>query len=74
VPIRRYIPQGVEFDPQAIDAMDEAFESAWRIIETARLTATKDVLAEKIISAAGRGVLDPESLRDAALSSLGLHR
>jgi hypothetical protein len=72
--IRRFIPQGVEFDLQTINAMDQAFDSAWRIIENARLVATKEVLAEKIMATATAGMRDPESLRDEALRSLGLHR
>jgi hypothetical protein len=54
--------------------MGQAFDSAWRIVEHARLVTTKQAVAEKIIAAAATGEQDPELLRDSALSALGLHR
>jgi hypothetical protein len=72
--IHSYLPKGVVFDAQALDAMSEALESAWRIIQFAGLGTGREALAAKIISRALNGERDPEVLRDAALSEVGIHR
>lgn len=72
--IRRFLPKGVAFAPQVERAMGEAFESAWRVIQHAGLSTGKEALAAKIITAAAKGEQDAETLRDLALSELGVHR
>ncbi|MPZ39095.1 MAG: hypothetical protein GEU95_13755 [Rhizobiales bacterium] len=74
MPIRPFLPQGVVFDLPAQNAMSEALDSAWRIIQNAGLSTGREALAAKIIARALKGERDPEALRDAALSELGVHR
>ena len=74
MPIRPFLPATAAFDTQEIRAMDDALESAWRVIQHAGLNFSKEVLAAKIIAAAKRGERNQQSLRDAALKELGLHR
>jgi hypothetical protein len=73
MPIRQFL-QGTSFEPEAVEAMGEAFDSAWRVVRHSRIPTTQQALAEKIIAAAARGERDPERLRDIALRDFGLHR
>jgi hypothetical protein len=72
--ITRFLPSGATFDSQTTLSMNEAFESAWRVIQYAGLNIGQEVLASKIIAIAGRGERDAERIRDAAFRELGLHR
>ena len=59
------------FEPEAIEAMGEAFEAALKELHDAsHLEGVRDLIAKKIIASASKGELDPVRLRAAALSGL----
>ena len=63
MPIRKFIP-GSSFDPEAIERMVTAFESARTALN---LDDPNDPLVEtvakKIISLASQGIIDPDEIR-----------
>ena len=65
---------GAIFEPDVVRAMDDAFDSACRIVRAADNLVTQEGLAEKIIAAAANGERDRERLRDIALRAYGIHR
>ncbi len=68
MPIDPSLEQGV-FEPDAIEAMGEAFEAACKELhDIGELPMVRKVLAQQIIAAARRGELDQVRLRTAALS------
>jgi hypothetical protein len=62
VPIHSLLQPGV-FDPEAIVAMSEALDAACQ----SQPEAMREVIAQRIISAATFGERDPARLREAAL-------
>jgi hypothetical protein len=57
-----------EFDPEALAAMVEAFDAAYKALNDAgQPKIVLDVIAERIIEAARRGERDPVRLVKAAL-------
>jgi hypothetical protein len=62
------------FDIEIIRAMDEAFESARRVLRASDHKASDQAIAEKIIVAAANGERDSAHLRDIALRGYGIHR
>jgi len=73
MPITPYL-RGAVFDPEAIKAMAQAFDSAWRVVQSSNLGVTKKRIAEKIVDAASAGERDPDRIRDLALRDFGIHR
>ena len=56
------------FDPEAIAAMNEAFDAACKELgDTGQPEAAREVIAGRIIAAARLGERDPVRLREAAL-------
>ena len=68
--IRSLVKPGV-FDPEALAALDEAFDAACKALDdTGQPKIVREVIAQRIIQAAGRGERDPVRLVKAALSWL----
>jgi hypothetical protein len=68
MPIRTFIQPGA-FDPEAIAAMNEAFNAACeKLSDSDQPEVTREVVATRIIAAARRGERDPARLLEAALS------
>src|SRR5262249_40225866 len=65
-PRRHSSMQPGAFEPEAIAAMSEAFESALKELQDTG-HAAREVIAGRIISAARTGERDPARLREAAL-------
>jgi|GEM_PF-939559 len=71
------IAQGA-FDPESIRVLETAFQAAWKTVNSSgcdlavegRAAATREVLAERIIEMAERGVRDPRRLVEHALAHL----
>ncbi len=60
------------FDPEAIAVMSEAFDAACKELnDTGQPQIVLEVIAERIIAAAGIGERDPLRLREAALLGFG---
>ncbi len=63
------------FDPEATQAMGEAFEAACRHIpDTGQAATTRELIARRIIENAKGGERDPARLCEAALIDVGLRR
>ena len=59
------------FEPEAIEAMGEAFEAALKDLHDASPPeGVRELIARRIIAYASKGELDPVRLRAAALSGL----
>ncbi len=75
MPIRPYL-KGVDvaaFDADAVRAMCDAFEGACRALRsTLNREPVRRILAKRIIALAAYGERDPDRLRAAALTGLGL--
>jgi hypothetical protein len=56
------------FEPEAITAMSEAFETACQLHATGQHEVVREVIARRIIIAARFGERDPARLREAALA------
>jgi hypothetical protein len=68
VPIDSSLEDGV-FEPEATEAMGEAFEAACtELQDVGRRKMVRKIVAQRIITAARTGELDPVRLRTAALS------
>jgi hypothetical protein len=70
MPIRPFIQPGA-FEPEAIEAMSEAFEAAMNELQDGGGDVTRELVARRIIAAARFGERDPVRLRAAALRGLG---
>jgi hypothetical protein len=68
MPIHLFIQPGA-FEPEAIEAMSEAFESALKELQDTG-DVMREVVARRIIAAATLGERDPARLREAALTGL----
>jgi hypothetical protein len=68
MPIHLFIQPGA-FEPEAIEAMSEAFESAVKELQDTG-DVMREVVARRIIAAATLGERDPARLREAALTGL----
>ena len=63
MPIRKFIP-GSSFDPEAIERMVTAFESARTVLNLDDLNdPLVETIAKKIISLASQGITDPGEIR-----------
>ena len=72
VTINPFTEQGA-FAPEATAAMGEAFDAACEELrDVGQLQMVRKLLAQRIISAARKGELDPVHLRAAALNGLPL--
>ncbi|MFZ1990913.1 MAG: hypothetical protein WAW96_14210 [Alphaproteobacteria bacterium] len=65
------------YDPQTLALLTQAFEEAWREVQTCHsgrtaddLVTTRKMMALKIMTAANKGELDPERLRLLALRAV----
>jgi hypothetical protein len=68
MPIDPFIQPGA-FEPEAIAAMSEAFEAACKELDDfGQPRVAREVIARRIIAAAGFGERDPVRLRQAALA------
>jgi hypothetical protein len=68
MPIDHSLEQGV-FVPEATAAMGQAFEAACKELhDVGGLPMVRKIVAQRIITAARRGEIDPIRLRTAALS------
>jgi hypothetical protein len=66
--IRQFLKPGLSFDSQALAAMDEAFDAAFKALDdTGQPRLVREVIAQRIIEAAIRGERDPVRLVKAAL-------
>ena len=75
--MRGFIEQYAEgvFDPATVSILEDAFEDAWRRVQTSKAPygseeyalAGRTILALHIIAAAKAGERDPRSLSDSAL-------
>jgi hypothetical protein len=60
------------FDPAEVEALCLAYEKARRLLnDRGQPPIVQEVIAERIISAARRGVLDPGKLCEMALTAVG---
>jgi hypothetical protein len=60
------------FEPEAIAAMRKAYEASLKALhDTGQPELALEIIAERIIAAAGTGERDPVRLRKAALRGLG---
>ncbi len=67
MPFRSFIGPGA-FGPEALAAMSEAFEAAFKALQdTGRPNVVPEAIAGRIIAAAKLGERDPVRLREAAL-------
>jgi hypothetical protein len=67
MPIRSFVTPG-EFDPDALEAMVEAFHAAYKALDdTGQPKIVLEIIAQRIIEAARRGERDPARLVKAAL-------
>jgi hypothetical protein len=65
--IHSFVTPGA-FDPAALAVMGEAFEAACKALDdTGQPQIVREVIAQRIIEAAGRGERDPVRLAGAAL-------
>jgi hypothetical protein len=70
MPIHTFLQPGV-FEPEVIAVMTEAFEAARKEFHDPNHPPTLlEIIAERIIDTAGKGELDPDRLREAALAGL----
>jgi hypothetical protein len=72
VPIDSSLEDGV-FEPEATEAMGEAFEAACkRLRDAGRYEMVRKIVAQRIIAAARSGELDPVRLRTVALGWISI--
>jgi hypothetical protein len=72
MPINPFREQGA-FEPEATTAMAVAFDAVCEeLCEVGRFQMVRKLVAQRIIEAARKGVLEPARLRMAALSGLPL--
>jgi hypothetical protein len=65
--IRSFVTPGV-FGPEVLAVMSEAFDTACHALDdTGQPQIVREVIAQRIIEAAGRGERDPARLVEAAL-------
>src|SRR6266404_8181740 len=70
MPINPSLEQGA-FGPEATAAMGEAFDAACKgLRDVGKADLVRELVAKRIMAAAGRGVLDPIRLRTAALTRI----
>jgi hypothetical protein len=68
-----FIRKHSEFDDTLIKPMGAAFDAVCRELhDTGQPPIVQEILARRIVDALRRGERDPERLRDAALSAIGL--
>jgi hypothetical protein len=66
--IRRYLDDQSTFDPDAIAAMSDALELACKALHIDGQVHHREIVAERIISLARRGVLDAKALSDRVIA------
>ena len=64
MPIRRYLNDGIAFEPDAIEAMSDALERACKALNINGAMKDREIIAERIITLARTGVLDAKALSD----------
>ncbi len=68
MPIRAYLENVAAFDPEAINVMSQAFESACAALRIAPTqTRERTIIATRVIDLARNGVIDAQALRDRVL-------
>jgi hypothetical protein len=66
--------QATSFDSHVIELMRDAFERARKTLhDSGQPKAIQEIIAQRIIDSARRGVRDPRQMCEDALSALGLH-
>ena len=71
--IQPFIREHSEFDDTLIEPMGAEFDAVCRELhDTGQPPIVQEILARRIVDALRRGERDPERLRDAALSAIGL--
>jgi hypothetical protein len=62
------------FDPETLAILEAAFSEAWEVVEASGgqfdLKATRDAIADLVISFAAEGETDPKRLKAMALAAL----
>jgi hypothetical protein len=69
--IVHYIKQPTAFDPESLSVMGTAYERVLMDLPKTTPTKLREVIAARIIGAAGLGERDPDKLCQIALSALG---
>jgi hypothetical protein len=64
MPIRRYIEDGVVFDPEAIEAMSRALEETCKALHINGHIHDREVIATRVIDLARNGVMDAKALSE----------
>jgi hypothetical protein len=66
--IRRYIKDRTSFEPEATNAMSQAFDETCRALRIAKgMDSAREVIAVRIVDLARSGMIDPNALRDRVL-------
>jgi hypothetical protein len=68
MPIRNYLHHNAVFEPDAIKAMSEALERACAALHVNGQAHDREVIAERIIALARRGVTDAKALGDRVIA------
>jgi hypothetical protein len=68
MPIRHYLDDNTVFEPDAIKAMSEALERACAALHVNGQAHDREVIAERIIALARRGVTDAKALADRVIA------
>jgi hypothetical protein len=70
-------PQINPYDPKTLDALGEAFDATWVVLQARdpfrdfeRIYELRTALSQKLVALAADGVTDPIELREWALESL----
>ena len=68
MPIRHYLDDSNVFEPDAITAMSEALERACTALHVNGQVHDREIIAERIIALARRGVTDAKALGDRVIA------
>jgi len=68
MPIRRYLDYNTVFEPDTITAMSEALERACAALHVNGQAHDREIIAERIIALARRGVTDAKVLGDRVIA------
>jgi hypothetical protein len=68
MPIRRYIEDGIAFEPEAITAMSKALEDACEALQIGAQSRDRETVATRIIDLARNGVIDAKALSDRVIA------
>ena len=70
--IHKYIPKDLQFDPDTLAAMGDAYDRAIRSFPTMPPQNVREIIATQIIYLARGGLRDPAQLCQEALAAYGI--